>query len=107
MGIMVQWPLVLKVDNRAAITFQLGTCLQSRLRGYIDMRAAWVRELRDQNLVTLKKVKSENNLADILTKCLPNYKFQLLLRQIRRDQATQNMQNDLDYVGWVMDTYNN
>jgi hypothetical protein len=107
MGINVQWPLVLQVDNRAAITFQLGTCLQSRLRGYIDMRAAWVRELRDQNLVTLKKVTSENNLADILTKCLPNYKFQLLLRKIRRDQATRNMQNDLDYVGWVMDTYNN
>jgi len=75
------------------------------------MRAAWVRELRDQNLVTLKKVKSENNLADILTKCLPNYKFQLLkqllLPKTRRDQATRNMQDDLDYVGWVMDTYNN
>ena len=47
LNVIVQYPLVVKVDNKQSKTFQEGTCMNSRLRGVVDMREAWVKELRD------------------------------------------------------------
>ena len=63
----------MQVDNKQAQVFQQGTCLQSRLRGAVDMRWAWVRELRDKNKVQVKWVSGDANKADLLTKCFPNW----------------------------------
>ena len=37
MGMMVKWPLTIQVDNTQAITFQKGTCVNSKLRGTFDI----------------------------------------------------------------------
>ena len=42
LNVMVQYPLVVKVDNRQSKTFEEGTCIKSRLRRVVDMRDAWV-----------------------------------------------------------------
>ena len=86
MNMNVSSPLVVQVDNDQARVFAHGHCLQSRLRGVVDMREDWVQELRDQNLVKVVHVKSEDNKADLLTKCLANYKFQKQLKNINGNQ---------------------
>ena len=56
MNMNVSSPLVVQVDNDQARVFAHGHCLQSRLRGVVDMREDWVQELRDQNLVQVVHV---------------------------------------------------
>ena len=70
MGMSVSWPFVVQVDNKQAISFQQDTCINSKIRGSIDMRMEWVEELRDLKIVKTIHVSGEDNLADILTKCL-------------------------------------
>ena len=45
MGMNVSWPFVVQVDNKQAISFQQDTCINSKIRGPIDMRLGWVDEL--------------------------------------------------------------
>jgi hypothetical protein len=91
MGMAVKWPLVLRVDNTQSIAFQRNTCLQSRLRGVIDLRKQWVQELRDLNKIATAKIHTDENLADIFTKCLPGYKFQEKLNQIELKQLQREI----------------
>ena len=70
MGIPITYPFVIQVDNQQAISFQADTCLNSKIRGSLDMREAWVAEMRDLGIVNTVHVCSQNNLADIFTKCL-------------------------------------
>ena len=46
MGVRITLPLCVQVDNKQAKSFKEGTCLNSKLRGVVDMRDAWVRELK-------------------------------------------------------------
>ena len=76
LNMLVQYPLVVKVDNKQSKTFQEGTCINSRLRGVVDMREAWVQELRDLAHVMVQWVPQHTNKADLLTKCFPNWIYQ-------------------------------
>ena len=98
MGIHVNKPLVVQVDSSAAVSFQRSTCLLSRIRGCVDMREAWVQELRDVSLVNVQKVVSENNLADGLTKGMPNYKFQQWLSGVSPQRVSEEMRKELAYL---------
>ena len=91
LGVTIPYPIVVQVDNTQAISFQRGTCLVSKLRGMIDLRWAWVSELRNKNLVSVTKVSTEKNKADMFTKCMPAYKFRLCMRELRRDQETRHV----------------
>ena len=79
---MGSWRLT-QVDNKASIAFQHNTCMHSKIRGCIDLRAEWVKELRREKNVETVKVGSTQNFADILTKCFPTSKFKDKVRQIR------------------------
>ena len=98
MGLHTQWPLDVQVGSSAAVSFQRSTCLLSRLRGCVDMREAWVQELRDAGLVRAQKVKSEDNLADGLTKGMPNYKFQQWLRAVDPKRETKGMEKEMAFL---------
>ena len=65
--------------------------MASRLRGVIDLRRAWVQELRNTGKVVVKHVDGDKNMADVFTKCMPAYIFNLRLRAIRGDQARRHM----------------
>ena len=101
MHMCVTWPLTVQVDSSAAISFQRSTCLLSRISGCIAMREAWVQELRDKKLVRADKVESENNLADGLTKGLPNYKFQKWLRGVDPKRETAGFERELAFLASV------
>ena len=56
--------------------------LDSKLKGIFDLRLEWVCELRDKSLVRAVKVETENNLADILTKCQPSKVISFLMKRV-------------------------
>ena len=98
MGMDVDRPLVVQVDSSAAVSFQRSTCLLSRIRGCVDMRDAWVQELRDLEKVKVEKVTSESNLADGLTKGMPNYKFQQWLRRVSPKRESEEMRREMAFL---------
>ena len=75
LGMNLPWPMIIYVDNQQVISFQKGSCVNSKLKGMIDTRESWVRELRDDGMVEVVKVKGELNWADILTKCIVGWEF--------------------------------
>ena len=83
LGMQVQWPMRIGVDNKQADSFSRATCLESRLRGIFDLRDAWVRELRDAGLVRTIHVPGIHNPADLLTKCLASGPFNRMVTAIR------------------------
>ena len=57
------------MKNAAGVSFQRRTNPDTRLKGTFDLRAAWVQELQDQQVITVEKVHTALNIADLLTKC--------------------------------------
>ena len=66
------------------------------------MREAWVRELREARRVGTNKVSSEENLADGLTKGMPNYKFQQWLRAVAPGRETAGVKRELAFLASVV-----
>ena len=75
MGVELPWPIRIKVDNTQVISFCNQTCLDSKLKGMIDNRESWVRELKDEGTVVVEYVNTRLNQADILSKCLAGTQF--------------------------------
>ena len=89
MGINVEYPFVINVDNSQARSFQGDTCPNSKIRGSIDMREAWVQEMRDQSVVKTEHVPGHENLADVFTKCLMGPKFNAIVEKILNFQKAE------------------
>jgi hypothetical protein len=89
MGLRVQYPFIVQVDSKQAISFQQDTCPRSRIRGSIDIRDAWVEELRDLKVLTTQHVWSEDNLADLFTKPLKGPVFRKLVERILNFQNSE------------------
>ena len=70
MGIHIEWPGRIFVDNAAGVSFQNGTNPNSKLKGIFDLREQWVKELRDKRRVKAVKISTDKNVADMMTKCL-------------------------------------
>ena len=49
MGIHIEWPGRIFVDNAAGVSFQNGTNPNSQLKGVFDLREQWVKELSESN----------------------------------------------------------
>jgi hypothetical protein len=81
-GIAVQWPMDIWVDNKQAVSFAGRTCLDSKLGGVFDQRDSRVRELRDANKVRVRWVTRDRNPADILTHCMASGPFNAMVRAI-------------------------
>ena len=100
----MSYPIGVQVDNNQAISFQRSTCLTSKMRGIIDMRWAWVQELRDRRKIRVKKVDTDLNKADVLTKCMPAYKFHSSMKAIRGDQESRLIANFVDKIVALQET---
>ena len=81
LGYAKRIPIEVQVDNSAGIIFQSKMNADSRIKGIFDLRWQWVRDLQDTSKIKAVKVKSENNLADILTKCMSRTVYDGLVRQ--------------------------
>ena len=79
-------PITLEVDNATAITFSKDTVRRSKLR-HIDSRQCWVEALRDERIIKLAKVATDENLADLNSKLLDAPTFLYLRGKILRECA--------------------
>lgn len=72
---------VLLMDNQPAIKMIMNPQLHMKTK-HIDVRYKFIRERFDDGLFALKFVKSEDQLADFLTKPLPAAKFKKMIELI-------------------------
>ena len=70
MGIHIEWPGRIFVDNAAGVSFQHGTNPNSQLKGIFDLREQWVKQLRDKRRANAAKISTDKNVADMMAKCL-------------------------------------
>ena len=75
LGIKVEWPIKIGIDNTSAYSFQRDAAPSTKMGGCFDLRDEWIQEMRNLEKVYTYKVDSEDNIADIHTKCLKPYKF--------------------------------
>ena len=87
LGVVCHGPVVVQVDNLQAKSFAAGTCVASKLRGTFDIRADWVKELRNKAAVAVEYVSRQYNSADLLTHCLCSGTFNKVVQQIQRRQG--------------------
>ena len=74
-GIPMPTVLQIYVDATAAIGFARSTSSTTRVK-HLDLRAAWIRQLKCTSLAGFIKVKGAVNQANFLTKLLPRIKFE-------------------------------
>jgi len=72
MGIGCTERINMEVDATVAIAFSNGSTSKMK---HIDARLAWVRSLRDKDVVRLIKVAGDENPADFYTKIMPATEF--------------------------------
>ena len=82
-GIKVKWPINIFEDNKATISFQQSTQPSTKLKGVYNLRWHWVLELRDTNKYMATKVATDQNIADLLTKCYKPHEMERMLRLCR------------------------
>ena len=75
MGIQVELPIVVNVDNVGAIYLSKSATTSNRTK-HVDVRYHFVREYIKDGVLTILFVRSENNDADIMTKNLGTETFQ-------------------------------
>ncbi len=74
-GLKVEYPMVLEMDNRGAIdlinSFNVGGCMR-----HINVKQCFLRELKEAKILVVKWIPGSENEADIFTKNLdgPIYK---------------------------------
>ena len=90
-GLKPQWPAKIYEDNKAVIGFQNGITINSKVRGVINMRDGWVKELRNTKKVLAVKIPTDKNLADMMTKCYQPKDLTNMLRQIQQVDRLENI----------------
>lgn len=87
MGIPFPKPILMQVDNKAAIAFSDNSAFKTKLK-HIDVRQEWVKTLRNKNIIQTTHVPSKDNLADLFTKILDADTFESLRdRMMKRRHA--------------------
>ena len=69
MGLKVQLPMLLEIDNKGAKDLIDNWSVGGRLR-HVEVKQFFLRELKEQGLLKVKWLNSENNTSDIFTKNL-------------------------------------
>lgn len=67
---------VLLCDSQSAIHLAKNSTFHSKSK-HIDVRYHWIRGVLNDKLLELEKVHTDNNGADMLTKALPRWKFEV------------------------------
>lgn len=74
-GLRVKKPMILEIDNQGAIDWTNSWSVGGRMR-HIDVREHFLRDLREDGLIEVKWIASEDNSSDLLTKNLPGPLFE-------------------------------
>ncbi len=67
MELQVELPMVLQMDNKGEVDLANNWSVRGWAQ-HVDVRNYFLRELKDEGILTIKHVAGEDNEADILTK---------------------------------------
>ena len=81
LGYSLDLPILLYVDNQAAIALSRNPEQQSKTK-HFAIRLAYLRELCEKGFVTLEYIPSKEMIADILTKCLDRTSNHRLMKKL-------------------------
>jgi hypothetical protein len=102
LGIPMPDTVPVMVDASAAKSFAEDTLGVGRMK-HLDLRAAWIREMKDSKVVEFIKVDGTVNLADFFTKILPVTKHQEVAdgftQPLESQGAWENMGSTAEAVG--------
>ena len=98
-GCKPAWPAEIHEDNKAVVAFQNCVTANTKLKGMINMRDAWVKELKDQNITKAVKVPTTENIADLLTKCYQPRELKQMLRRMQVIDKLENIETVLNLGG--------
>ena len=74
LNISVPRPIIIDIDANAALGFLNNTGGGGRMK-HIDIREAWIQQLRDRDVVTFNKVDGKLIKANFMTKLLDKLEF--------------------------------
>ena len=74
LGLKVKKPMILEIDNKGAIDLTNNWSAGGRTR-HIDVRHHFLRELKEQEVIKLQYIATEDNDADLFTKNVDGTKF--------------------------------
>jgi hypothetical protein len=74
-GLKVQLPMVLEVDNKGVVDLANNWSVGGRTR-HISVRVNFIRELKEQGLLCVVWIPMDENSADLFTKNLPGPLFE-------------------------------
>jgi hypothetical protein len=75
LGLPVQLPMTLEIDNKGFVDFTQSWSTGGRMR-HIDYRFYFLRELREEGIIRVHWIRSEDNTADNCTKNTDTTKFE-------------------------------
>ena len=73
-GIGINLPMILKVDNKGVKDLINNWSVGGRTR-HISVKYFYLRELKEMNVIQIEWISSERNRSDLFTKNLPGYAF--------------------------------
>jgi len=73
-GLKVELPMILEVDNQGAVDMANGWSAGGRTK-HMSVRYMWLRELKEKGLVKVIWIAGKENTADLFTKNLPANDF--------------------------------
>ena len=79
MGLNIEFPITIQVDNAAAELFAKGTVRRTKLK-HLDQRQQWIKDLKDAKLFTSAHIDTKLNKADLMTKMPTKDTFQFLVK---------------------------
>ena len=79
LGLKVQKPMILYVDNRGAVELANNWTVGGQTR-HIEVRQYFLRELKEQNVILTRWISGDNMCSDYLTKNLPGAVFERHIR---------------------------
>ena len=74
LGLKVQKPMILEVDNKGAHDLAHNWTIGGRVR-HVDVRINFLRELKEDGILELEWIPGEENASDLFTKNLPGPAF--------------------------------
>ena len=74
MGLEVELPMILEVDNRGAVDLANNWSVGGRTK-HMQVRHLWLRELKEKGMIKVVWVAGKDNVADMFTKNLPAADF--------------------------------
>ena len=88
LGLSVELPMVLEVDNMGAVHLANNWSVSGRTR-HIDVRQCFLREMKEKNLIVVKWIPGTKNVADLFTKNLSGPQFEEFAKVfVKEDEYT-------------------